>query len=95
MDYLIKSFNEKHKNKTYHHLIIDISEEVAYLDRIKKDFYTTKYHQYIGDFLFFLKTGIEPAGIKAEGLKLFLPVINQLTGKGFDFNDDLREKLYS
>lgn len=72
--------------------VIDITEkEVRMVDGVwlnmnpkKPNYYRIKrYRDLVGDFLFFLRSGIVPAGIGKEGLLKFEPVIKSLVDNGY------------
>jgi hypothetical protein len=90
MKFDINELIEKYQDKELFDIIVELTREVEYLDKLwrktdKKAPYVyqlEKYREYAGDFLYFLNTGGTPAGIGLEGLKHFLPIIQNLVNKG-------------
>jgi hypothetical protein len=84
---------KKYINKDLFDIIYELSSEIERLDKLHLNinhksnrhlsaYQLREYREYAGDFLFFLNSGITPAGIGIDGLKFFLPIINNLVDKG-------------
>ena len=89
MIYDLNNFVLKYQDKEYINIIIDLNKEVQHLDalysRLKKNEYDNglvAYREYLGDFLFYLNSGVVPAGIGKKGLMMFLPILENLVQKG-------------
>jgi len=89
MKYDLNDFILKYQDADFLTLIEEVTREVKYLDarylRLKRNEYDdalTYYREYVGDFLFYLNTGVVPVGIKITGLHKFLPIIENLVSKG-------------
>ncbi|ALL05467.1 hypothetical protein AQ505_08155 [Pedobacter sp. PACM 27299] len=89
MKYDLNDFIVKYQDVDFITLIVQISKEVQQLDASYKrlnrnddDNGLTYYREYVGDFLFYLNTGVVPAGIQINGLREFLPIIENLVHKG-------------
>lgn len=89
MKYDINDFILKYQDADYLTLIVEVTKEVQQLDarymRLKRNEYDeglSYYRDHVGDFLFYLNSGMVPAGIKLDGLQKFLPIIENLVTKG-------------
>ncbi|PRD56741.1 hypothetical protein [Sphingobacterium gobiense] len=89
MNYNLSDFISKYKDADYITLITEVPKEVQQLDarylRLKRnedDNGLTYYRKHVGDFLFYLNTGVVPSGIQITGLREFLPIIEDLVRKG-------------
>ncbi|MGV3704527.1 MAG: hypothetical protein ACO1NU_04030 [Arcticibacter sp.] len=89
MKYDINDFILKYQDADFLTLIVEVTKEVQHLDarymRLKRNEYDEGlgyYRDHVGDFLFYLNSGMVPAGIKLTGLQKFLPIIENLVNKG-------------
>ena len=89
MIYDLNDFILKYQDADFITLITQISKEVQHLDalfmRLRRNEYDnglTYYREHVGDFLFYLNTGVVPAGIQITGLEHFRPIIENLVNKG-------------
>ncbi|MNR44041.1 hypothetical protein D3C85_1627340 [compost metagenome] len=88
MKYDLNSFVEEYQDKDYITILKDLNKEINHLDvlysklkRSEYDYGLTEYRKHVGDFLFFLNTGVVPNGIGIVGLKIFLPIVQNLVQK--------------
>ncbi|KIQ22765.1 hypothetical protein RT99_06645 [Flavobacterium sp. MEB061] len=88
MKYDLNSFVEEYRDKDYINILKDLNKEISHLDvlylKLKSseyDYGLTEYRQHVGDFLFFLNTGVVPNGIGIVGLRNFLPIVTNLVQK--------------
>lgn len=89
MNYDLNHFIAKYKDSDYIDLVELLSREVPNLDarylRLKRneyDYGLKNYREHVGDFLFYLNTGMIPAGIQITGLSKFQPIIENFVRKG-------------
>ena len=88
MPYDLNSLNKKYKDKNYLEIVHHLSLEVMGMEKIiskipKNDKYRFEdYFNHAGDLLYFLNTGAVPGTIGLEGLRLFLPIFQNLVAKG-------------
>ncbi len=90
MDFDLNNLIERIKDKDFIEILDDLVKERTYLKRLslsdvkkagKSEYKFSQYKDHIGDFLFFLNSGMTPATTGLDGLKKFLPVINNLVEK--------------
>lgn len=90
MTFDIDNLVSKYKDKDFIDIVIELTKEVQHLDNLWKNHHKHKevsayelerYRKYAGDFLYFMNTGGTPAEIGLNGLRHFLPVINNLVEK--------------
>lgn len=92
MAWEIKELIKKYQDKDFIEIHKSLTTELKELDRIyfypgkykhiSSNYKFKNYREHAGDFLFFLNTGMIPATIGLDGLKRFLPIINNLVNKG-------------
>lgn len=99
MKYEINNLVLKYQDKDWIDIVVSLTQECKNLeilhDNIKRhkdisEYDLLKYKKYAIDFLYFLNTGGTPAGIGIDGLKMFLPIINNLVEKGQMTSDVLK-----
>lgn len=88
MNYDLNEFVLKYQDKDYITILSDLNKEVVHLDnrfvKLKRNEYDnglSDYRKHVGDFLFFLNSGVVPGGIGITGLKIFFPIIKNLVDK--------------
>ena len=88
MKYDLNNFIVKYQDKDYITILMELTKEVQHLDnafvKLKRNQYDeglTDYRSHVGDFLFYLNTGVIPGGIGVTGIKKFLPIITNLVEK--------------
>ncbi|HXL57541.1 MAG TPA: hypothetical protein VN958_14855 [Chitinophagaceae bacterium] len=90
MNYDINKFISEAKTKTYIELIEYCEDKLNWLDKIRfskksplkdKEYEIKKYHDFIHEYLFFLRSGIKPAGMRKEDFEMTKEITTELVNK--------------
>lgn len=88
MNYDLNNFVQKYQDKNLGEILSFLFREVPHLDRLHAKLKRNQddgglifYRAHLGDFLFFLQSGVVPAGIGKDGLALFRPILENLVQK--------------
>jgi hypothetical protein len=90
MDFNIDKFIAEAKTKTWFELIQHCESQLNWLDKIsfspkspykEREYEILKYRDFIGEYLFFLRSGIKPAGMKEADFQRTKEITIELVNK--------------
>jgi hypothetical protein len=90
MDFNIDDFIAEAKTKTWLELIAHCEKQLNWLDNItfskkspfkEKEYQVRRYRDFIGEYLFFLRSGIKPAGMREDDFQRTKEITLELVNK--------------